>query len=262
MDPHDHDMDELRRRQEAAGARGMVCGRTRNIGWGEEETGCRRGEGPEAGHCRRGEGSEAGHCRRGEGSEAGHCHRGEGPEAGHCHRGEGHGVGHCHRDWRHFEEGFEGEERLFFLFHRCSHLLARGAARGKGDGCGRNPGQGRVLGILAERGNMSQQELLEILNVRPSSLSELLGKLEGAGCVTRVRGEDDRRSVTVSITEAGRELVRSHTCRRESAAQALFASLTEEEREELTRLLSKLAGAWEKEEPQAGPGKNNQEETL
>ena len=242
MDPHDHDMDELRRRQEAAGARGMVCGRTRNIGWGEEETGCRRGEGPEAGHCRRGEGHGSGRC----------------PREGRPHNGPCHGGG-PHRDWRHFEEGFEGEECLFFLFHRCSHLLARGAARGKGDGCGRNPGQGRVLGILAERGNMSQQELLEILNVRPSSLSELLGKLEGAGCVTRVRGEDDRRSVTVSITEAGRELVRSHTCRRESAAQALFASLTEEEREELTRLLSKLAGAWEKATGRAGkkqPGRN------
>ena len=66
-----------------------------------------------------------------------------------------------------------------------------------------NRGQGRVLSLLKLRPEISQRELLYLLDMRPQSLGELLAKLEKAGYVERSQSEADRRAVTVRLTEAG-----------------------------------------------------------
>jgi DNA-binding MarR family transcriptional regulator len=74
-----------------------------------------------------------------------------------------------------------------------------------GDGMARNPlrGQGRVLAILKMKPEISQRELTYLLNMSKQSLAELLAKLEKSGHIAREASEDDKRVMTVKLTEEG-----------------------------------------------------------
>lgn len=64
-------------------------------------------------------------------------------------------------------------------------------------------GQGRVLAILKLKPEMSQKELTYLLNMSKQSVAELLMKLEKRGYITREPSEDDKRILTVRLTEEG-----------------------------------------------------------
>ena len=103
----------------------------------------------------------------------------------------------------------------------------------------------RVLRLLElGDGSLSQRELTELMDVQPGSLSELLGKMEFRGLITRERDEQDRRKVTVSLTEAGKEKAAQR------GKRDIFAALDESEKEQLKAILSKLVASWE-DRPQA-----------
>lgn len=68
-------------------------------------------------------------------------------------------------------------------------------------------GQGRALALLAEHGQMRQRDMCSELGVRPQSLGEVLAKLERGGYITREHSENDRRSLIVTITDAGKRMV-------------------------------------------------------
>jgi len=131
-------------------------------------------------------------------------------------------------------------ENLLSLFRTCSHLIGRGHHHRKGGG----HGQGRVLSILSKNDTMSQKDLTELIQVRSSSLSELLSKLEKNGYITSEKDEEDKRSANITITEAGKIVASEHMEKRKAMAIELFKSLTEEEQTELSKLLSKLSTAW------------------
>jgi len=65
-------------------------------------------------------------------------------------------------------------------------------------------GQGRILALLRMRDGISTRDLSYLLEVRISSLNELLSKLEKAGYITREPFEQDRRVMLVKLTEKGR----------------------------------------------------------
>ena len=64
-------------------------------------------------------------------------------------------------------------------------------------------GQGRVLAILKLKPVISQKELTYLLNMSKQSVAELLTKLEKSGYITREPSEDDKRVMTIRLTEEG-----------------------------------------------------------
>lgn len=118
---------------------------------------------------------------------------------------------------------------LFDMCHRALHRPDAGAMRG----------QGRVLAILAARGEMSQRELQDALRVAPGSLSELIAKLERKGMLTRARG-DDKRSNLLKITDAGREAAE----RVEAPSDELLSALSDDQREQFAATLKLLLADW------------------
>merc|ERR1711879_507461 len=88
--------------------------------------------------------------------------------------------------------------------------------------------QDRVLSIIREHGSINQRELLELLDVRSSSLSEVLRKLEDNELITRQRDDNDRRSFVVSATEQAEAHPMDGEGSKESA-DSLFQSLSDEE---------------------------------
>jgi DNA-binding MarR family transcriptional regulator len=65
-----------------------------------------------------------------------------------------------------------------------------------------------LLQQLASAGPCSLGELTELAHTQPSTVSLVIGRLQRAGLVTRVRAADDRRRAVIALTPAGRRLVR------------------------------------------------------
>jgi DNA-binding MarR family transcriptional regulator len=96
-----------------------------------------------------------------------------------------------------------------------------------------------VLGFLAERDGIPQQELGDVCGVDANNLVLLLNELEVAGFAQRRRDPLDRRRHIVEITELGRTTFRRGEQVREGVEDVVLARLDADERETLRRLLAK-----------------------
>lgn len=131
------------------------------------------------------------------------------------------------------------DRELASLFRYASRLMARADHGRRRGGHGRHA-QGRVLAVIGKHGPLSQGELLRMLDVRSSSLSEVLSKLEAKGLVTRERNEADRRGFIVSATGAGDALLAEGNGMGRDFAESVFACLDAEEKKALHAILHKL----------------------
>src|SRR5215210_7649079 len=68
-----------------------------------------------------------------------------------------------------------------------------------------SPRQFHLLGLLHDRGPMTQRELGAVMNVDPSILVTLLNPLEADGYLSRDRDPTDRRRHDVTLTPAGEQ---------------------------------------------------------
>jgi DNA-binding MarR family transcriptional regulator len=78
------------------------------------------------------------------------------------------------------------------------------------------------------------------MDVDPSILVTLLNPLEADGLVTRERDRGDRRRHLVALTPAGEKHLASAARAQKDTEDALFASLDDDQREQLRDLLLAL----------------------
>jgi DNA-binding MarR family transcriptional regulator len=64
-----------------------------------------------------------------------------------------------------------------------------------------NPAQGRIMFVLWQKDGISISELAKKTSLGKSTLTSMLDRLEEMGYVTRIRSEEDRRSVLVKRTD-------------------------------------------------------------
>jgi DNA-binding MarR family transcriptional regulator len=102
------------------------------------------------------------------------------------------------------------------------------------------PRQFQLLGLLHDHGAMGQGELGQAMGVDPSILVTLLNPLEADGFVSRQRDPADRRRHVVTLTPAGERHLDSAAQAQREAEDALFASLDDDQREQLRTLLIAL----------------------
>ena len=102
------------------------------------------------------------------------------------------------------------------------------------------PRQFQILGLLHDHGGLAQRELMGEMDVDPSILVTLLNPLEADGLVTRERDPSDRRRHLVTLTEAGERHLASASRAQKETEEALFASLDDDQREQLRVLLGAL----------------------
>lgn len=108
-------------------------------------------------------------------------------------------------------------------------------------------GQGRVLNLLKLKPETTQKELSYLLDMRPQSLGELLGKLEKNGYISREPLESDRRVMVIRLTEAGRAAAENSN----KEDETIFDVLSESEQEAFKTIMDKLLEALEAEIPEA-----------
>lgn len=66
-------------------------------------------------------------------------------------------------------------------------------------------GQGRIIAILKMQDSISTKDLSYLLDIRISSLNELLSKMEKADYIKREPSESDKRVMLVKLTEKGKD---------------------------------------------------------
>ena len=109
----------------------------------------------------------------------------------------------------------------------------------------RGHAQERALNQIALRDGLTQRELMTRLGVQPSTISEMVDKLERTGLIERRSNEADRRQVNLYITENGRQ----HLERQNLEINRFdpFDALTENEQKDFECMLDRLIGFAEDE---------------
>jgi DNA-binding MarR family transcriptional regulator len=102
-----------------------------------------------------------------------------------------------------------------------------------------------ALARLDRNGSATSSELARVEQISPQSMGATLSALEARGLVARDPDARDGRRIVLSVTEAGRQLLRDkRDARTEQLARALAAGFTREELDQLMAaapLLERLA---------------------
>ncbi|MFD9893872.1 MarR family winged helix-turn-helix transcriptional regulator [Amycolatopsis sp. NPDC059027] len=111
---------------------------------------------------------------------------------------------------------------------RAAYRLSAADARLRGRAT-RTPGalsltHARALRVLAEQGALSISQLAEGTETTGPATTQLVNGLVAAGYVTRTRRPEDKRSVVVALTKAGRN---RHNQRQRALTEALAATLAD-----------------------------------
>lgn len=102
-------------------------------------------------------------------------------------------------------------------------------------------GQGRLLHLIATHEELTNTEISEILDIRPSSVTALVNKLVDRGIVQKVPLENDRRVTILKLTDKGQTVVDNVQNADDIFTEQLFKNMSEEEQDELSELLKKVA---------------------
>jgi MarR family transcriptional regulator, organic hydroperoxide resistance regulator len=119
--------------------------------------------------------------------------------------------------------------------------LRRSQARGQGARDELTLAQYYVLAQLTEQTALPVCELAEGAGVAPPTATRLLDGLERAGLLRRSRGQSDRRTVLVSLTDAGRDALKRKQARIGRRRRTIYERLEPDERHQSGRLLRHLA---------------------
>lgn len=98
----------------------------------------------------------------------------------------------------------------------------------------------RLLRLISKNEGLTNAEIAEKLDIRPSSVSVGLSHLEEAGFIERRAKESDKRVSTIHLTAKGQEMLNQAKARRDEMSEKMFGNLTEEEQDQLIKLLNKV----------------------
>jgi DNA-binding MarR family transcriptional regulator len=107
-------------------------------------------------------------------------------------------------------------------------------------GLGLSAGQELLLMLLWDKEPCTQAELTREMAIEPPTTSKMLSRLERAGLIARKRSESDRRTVLVTLTEAGRALEGPVNAAWRTLEQDTVEALTPEEQDTLLVLLGRV----------------------
>jgi DNA-binding MarR family transcriptional regulator len=129
---------------------------------------------------------------------------------------------------------------LYNALHRLIRQMHRFAHQGMYHKSGLYHQQAHLLQLISQNDGANQRDLAEQMDVRPSSMTEMLNKLEQAGLIIRQQDVKDQRVMRICLTETGRKAVDQTTETSDDFTVALFNCLTEEERTLMLSIIEKL----------------------
>lgn len=135
----------------------------------------------------------------------------------------------------------EESMKLYIELHRLGRQMHRFSHKAIHEGNHFRGGQSRLLTIVAENDGITQRELAEILDVRPSSLTAMVGKMEQFGFVERKQDDKDQRVMHIYITDSGREVETKSKSVIQELVDSIFKNLSDEEIEQMLTITEKIS---------------------
>jgi DNA-binding MarR family transcriptional regulator len=105
---------------------------------------------------------------------------------------------------------------------------------------GISPSVASALGRLGAEGPLRVTELARAEGVSQPAMTQLVARMEGEGLVVRETPEGDRRSVFVSVTDHGREMLEQRRARRVAFLDGLLRGLGPDDRAAIANALPAL----------------------
>lgn len=121
--------------------------------------------------------------------------------------------------------------------------LRRARGRDARESAGLTISQFHLLCAVEANPDCSLRELGDHVGSSAPTITRMLGILERAGVVLREAAPQGQRRVCVTLTEPGRALLDAKRAEMAARRAAVFASLTPAERDQLQRLLPRMADA-------------------
>lgn len=97
-----------------------------------------------------------------------------------------------------------------------------------------------TLKLLAKETNVTPGRISEYLDIKPSSVTQIIKKLEKAGTVLREKSPKDSRVTVVKITDKGRESLKTHGSIGNTLKDILFKDFSDSELEYLDQYLERM----------------------
>lgn len=107
-------------------------------------------------------------------------------------------------------------------------------------GLGLSAGQELLLMLLWEKEPRTQAELTRAMAIEPPTTSKMISRMATAGLIVRNRSESDRRTVLVTLTEAGRALEDPVNAAWRTLEEDTVGALTPAEQDTLLVLLGRV----------------------
>ncbi|MFD1318432.1 MarR family winged helix-turn-helix transcriptional regulator [Loigolactobacillus zhaoyuanensis] len=139
-------------------------------------------------------------------------------------------------------------QQLRKVTHQPTMLMARHHPGHFGHPGHRGPG--RLLHLISQHDGMTNAEIAEALDIRPSSVSAGLKQLEENAVIERRPAENDKRVSTVHLTATGKEMVTNMAAMRDTMSEKVFTHLTVTEQAELQNLLEKVQQGFSELDPE------------
>ncbi len=98
----------------------------------------------------------------------------------------------------------------------------------------------RILLAMHEQGSLPQKTLVARLGTNPAAVTRQLKALEQQGLIIRTRNTTDNRLIDVTLSAAGRALVRRTLPRRAEFMRHALDCLSATERADLSQVLQRL----------------------
>ena len=103
-----------------------------------------------------------------------------------------------------------------------------------------SPHDARALRVIGHHGPTRLGVVADHLRIAPRSATDVVDRLESRGLVERAPDPDDRRAMTVRLTEPGRVALGEVDASRRQGAAQFFGGLSARERVQLARMLARL----------------------
>ena len=133
------------------------------------------------------------------------------------------------------------------ILEQLEPLIARQRKAIAQQGCFRtiSSTQRHVLLLLDSEGPMTMGRIAELLDVSLPTVTGIVERMVDHGLVARIRSDDDRRIVSVAVTDAGRQTVEEIDLVRRSQLAAVICRLSAEQQQRALSTFTDLRQAAE-----------------
>lgn len=118
-----------------------------------------------------------------------------------------------------------------------------------------HPGQMPLLVSLKKEEGLTQRELASRLDIKPSTLNVMIGRLENNGMLIKKHDPKDHRRSLIYLTQEGKNAFETVKEKAFAIKEEIMDSFTDEEQKEFIRLLNKFYDCLEKQQQILQSGK-------